>query len=483
MSYQIKEYKFIPLNKNNTLKQQIKHSNSMNNNINNEKYSSVLHKGENLEFLNKDNLKHSLVAHKINIKDKNNTFYKKGLNDIFLDKKFYLTNKYFNHKIKIGKSTLKNISVSEEKINISQKDFSSKKFRKFSTLNIALKSLYNNLLLKNKILDSNNLSILSKYNYKKPINKKFVKRPSFIIEGKEYITDSELRLLYQKYKNNENDIKSKIKFRNEKNNLLDKNEFYNTSIKNEINNRLYIQEKILKNYKRFKKLNNFLKNKIKKVTKKTNDDLLINKVNTYRKKLEGDFLTSNNNDYYEYHNKIIQWLSNLRLYNNRNNSENKKNKITDNNSNDNLNKKYFNKTMINSNSEKILNNYINKYNYSFGNDINLYSDIESNISPLYALIMPENLKSEQIIKNSFIEEIDNESKNKNDINKEENLIIKGKNLLDYEIKLSKELEGKKKYIIKNNNKEDDIKPLNFSKKYLDYRFNVPKGVKNTLNLH
>ena len=97
--------------------------------------------------------------------------------------------------------------------------------------------------------------------------------------------------------------------------------------------------------------------------------------------------------------------------------------------------------------------------------------------------MPENLKSEQIIKNSFIEEIDNESKNKNDINKEENLIIKGKNLLDYEIKLSKELEGKKKYIIKTNNKEDDIKPLNFSKKYLDYRFNVPKGVKNTLNLH
>ena len=476
MSSQITENKFQPIDINEILKHQIKHSNSLKNNINKTKYSSILHKSDNFGSLSNENLKNYLVVHKINIKDNTNTFYKKALNDVFFDKKYYFTNEYFNHKIKIG--SLKNLALPREKTN-RIKDFSTNKYRKLSTSDNPFKYLY----AKNKILDSTNESILSKYDFQRQINKKLLKRPSFLISGKEYITDGELKLLYQRYKNKKKNIKSKMTFRNDKNNLLDNNTFYCTSMKNEINNRLFLQEKILNNYKKYKKLNHYLTNKIKKVTKKTNENILINKINTERKKNEGNNLTSNDNGYNVYHRKIIQWLSNLRSYNNKNNSENKNNKIIDNARNDNLNKNYFNKTMINSNSEKFKNNYINKYNYSFGNDKNLYSDIESKIAPLFALVIPENLKSEQIIKNSFIDDIDNESMNKNDRNREEKLMIEGKNLLDYEIELSKELEGKKKYFIKNNNKEDDIKPLNFSKKYVDYKYNIPKTVKNALNSH
>ena len=489
MANQIKEYSFIPKNKNDTMNK-IKHSKTIINNMNNTQYS-VFTKNKVAKHLDKEKSKNFLIAHKINIKDNNNDYYKKGLNDIFYDANYYLSNKYFNHKVKIGNSSLKDfsLSTSEEKINKFKKDFLLKKnnylpFRKLSTINVPLRALYRNSSYKSRIMDSSNMSILSKYDYKKPLNNDNIKRPSLYVGGKEYITDGELKLLYQKYKDNEKKLKSNIKSRNERKNFISKysSTFYNTasSIQNEINNRLTLQEKILNNFKRYKKLNQFLSNKIIKKTKKDNKDLLMYKVNSHRNIIEKNINNNSNSTIdgdYEYHSQMIQWLSNLRHYKikNKSNSENK-------NNNTNLNQKNFNKTMINPYKEKNLNNYINKYHYSFGNNSYLYSDIESSISPLYALIIPDNSNCQEIIKNSSIEDANKVIK-KNELNKDDIMILEGKNLLDYEIKLSKILEGKKKYIIKNNYKEDDIKPLTFSRINFDKKYNLPKAVINSFNLH
>ena len=55
--------------------------------------------------------------------------------------------------------------------------------------------------------------------------------------------------------------------------------------------------------------------------------------------------------------------------------------------------------------------------------------------------------------------------------------------MDYEIGLSKYLEGKKKIIIKNKYNEDDIKPLILSNTKGMERFHIPRAVTNAFDLH
>ena len=179
------------------------------------------------------------------------------------------------------------------------------------------------------------------------------------------------------------------KSRNIKNYFSSSSMNFNTSLKKEINNRICLQEKILKDFKRNEKSENNLVNRLIKLTKKNDKDLLINQVDNYRNKIEKIDKNSKkyiSNDNYK---MVIQWLSSLRKYGKDNKNNNNEKKEIDNN---NINKS------LKINKEEILNNYINKLSYSFGNDSKLYSDIESNIYPLCGLIAPSDDKNKERIK-------------------------------------------------------------------------------------
>lgn len=476
------------ISKSNDILKKLRHSKSSNDNISSNT-NPILNQKKNLikSELKNENPNHLFIAHKINFKNKMNIFFKKGVNEIFNNENFFFQTKYRNLRVQIGNSE-KTSSELEPMSNfiIDKKLFIKKKThnlltRRKSLSSNQIKPLYSNQILKNKISETNNtnnnLSLLSKYDYKKPStnNMRYLKRPSIYFNNKEFINDLELKNIFLYFKINQNE-----KTRNNKNYFYRNN--FNSTLNKEINNRINLQEKILKNYKINEIKENSLANRLKKITKKKSRDLLMKQVNDYRYKIEKIINKAKDNKSNENYNRVIQWLSSLRQYDNYNNEKNinieekniYENSINSNtinaNINNNLNNNYFNQT-ISSNREAILDNYINKLHYSFGNNSNLYSDIESYISPLYALILPQNSKNKETIKN-------NNSFEKNPLP-----IILGKNLLDYEIELSKYLEGKRKIMIKNNLAEDDIKPLIFTKSKSMEKFHIPGAVTNAFDLH
>ena len=470
----------------------LNHSKSMGNNLTST-FNSFPQKSKNTinNESTKEKSKIFLIAHKINFKDKKNNFYKKGIKEFFNNENYFFETRYHNHKIRIGNSESRfytpeqriNYNIMDKKIFV-KKRTNNNLNRKYSLSSNQINTLNANALLKNKLNDSN-MSILSKYGYyKKPTNNNalYMKRPSIFFNDKEFITDNELKNLFQKFK-----IK---KSRNEKNYFSKSTINFNTSLRNEINNRIDLQGKILENYKKNERKGSYIINRIKKITNKENKDLLIKQVDKYRFKIEQINNSSLRKKNYENYNRVIQWLSSLRKYDNNtnkkniskkneeveqeislNNNNNIENNDLNNNTNINFNNTNFYKTISSSNKEQILDNYINKFHYSFGNNSSLYSDIESNITPLYALILPQDNKNKETIKNSSTYE-------------ESTLpLIIGKNLLDYEIGLSKYLEGKKKIIIKNKYNEDDIKPLILSNTKGMERFHIPRAVTNAFDLH
>ena len=264
-----------------------------------------------------------LIAHKINFKDKKNNFYKKGIKEFFNNENYFFETRYQNHRIRIGNSEPR-FSTQEPKFynNIVDKKVFMKKRtnnnynRKYSLSSNQINTLNANSLLKNKLNDSN-MSILSKYGYyKKPSNNNalYMKRPSIFFNDKEFITDNELKNLFQKFK-----VK---KSRNEKNYFSKSTINFNTSLRNEINNRINLQEKILDKYKKNERTGNYIINRIKKFTKKENKDLLMKQVDKYRFKIEQINNSSLRKKNYENYNRVIQWLSSLRQYDKNTNKKN-----------------------------------------------------------------------------------------------------------------------------------------------------------------
>ena len=392
--------------------------------------------------------KHLYVAHKINLKLNENNFFKKGIKDIFTNEKNYFSEKYLNSTIKLGNYDKRYSSPQSntlsDKINIT----------KMKSNNISyIKNLYN----KNKLNDSYINSIFNKINNKKHFNT-FIKRPSIYYSNINNITDAELKIIFQKYKIiEENNKKSR-----------NKSDIYFNE--NEINKRISLQEQILNEYKNHKKMSENLSIKLqKRANKLCEEDVLINQIDNYRYFLQKINKKISHNDN---HNKFIAWLSSLRKYQKEKDVKN----LDDINNKNNKSDKVINK------KEDILTNYINKYQYSFGNKSELYLDLESNITPLYPLILSQNLRNNEIIENTHIDDIKSLKKNKS-ISYFNNLNIEGKNLLNCEIDITKKLEGKKKYLIKNNYNDDEIKPLIFSK-FNKIQYNkIPKAITNTINLH
>ena len=516
----------------------------------------------NNSLLNKDNSpkkKHLLILQKINIKDKKNNFYKEGVKDIFNDENLFFSDKYKDKKVIVGRnqSTIKDKSKYEINFVLKKNlgNFNKKRLFKSTTIKNHLFSKFrkdelgNSLRkkIKSEIIDKNIInaeyennsnysvcSINSKYENMRKSYNIYGKRASFFFTGNNYISDGELKIIYKNFLekekenkqkeikeikindiNNNNDkdtnnnkiqnIKEKIK---DINNKLYKKIYKNkikTNIDKEINARLKLQEKILNKFQITNKQNQKIISKIiKNTSKDSNDILLMNQLDEFRIKMEKideeQKLKKKNNS-----NKTMYWISSLRNYP-KNNDEDKTSTHFNYNSNYNntaiLPIIHKSKRNINEPKEDILDNYINNFQYSFGSNSNLYCDIESNISPLYAFILSDTLKSNEKIRNSHIDDcccsknsfrnfkknfsMPSLSKTININNNSQhilkNLNIEGKRLIDYEIEMSKKLEGKKR-LVKLNYNDDETDTKYLAKSYLLDNFHFPKNVKNAFELH
>ena len=550
--------KSTPINQK-RMSQPIKRMNNLLDSTNNVNKASTPRKPKN----KKD--KHLLILHKINIKDTKNNYYKKGINDIFNDENLFLSHNYQDKPVIVGKNKASlfylkyynNNNGSQRTQNIN--NFGKKRLYRSTMTNKDLfiikengqktrnsSETTTNDLRKNKFVDrnikiaydfqnnKNNMafnakSILGKYDILKSMFNIYGKRAPIFYSSDSYITDGELKIIYQKFINKVQDSKKKellkLKLDNKKyvqkdedktvnekevnqnnnNNSSLYKKIYKTTIDKEMYARLGLQEKILNKFQHDKKENQKLIHKIKTNINKSSDDLLINQIDDYRYKLE-KIEQNERKNLENNHNKTIYWLSSLRNY--PQNSKRNENENSLNNTN-NSTLPIIRKNNSSTNSVKyntkddIYDNYINNIQYSFGNNSNLYCDIESNIRPLCGLIMPENYKENEKITNTHIDDnlfvnknINNNSiynikqikKNvstPNLINKsiDNELKIEGKGLLEYEIGIYKELKGKRKKLVKMNYNDEDVDSKIFAKSYLLNNFYFPKAVKNTFDLH
>ena len=533
----------------------------INNLLDNSNHESTPKKSEN----KKD--KHLLILHKINIKDKKNNFYKKGATDIFNDENLFFSQYYKDKPVIVGKNkdslfyvkyynknesqrtqninnfgktrlyrntkTSKNLFIIKENGHPLRNSISSvtNDLRKNKFVDKSIKNAYDFQYNKNNVA-ANAKSIIGKYESLKNSYNIFGKRAPIFFSSNSYVTDGELKIIYEKFidkvkdrkkkellklklydkkfvkkgegKNANEKDKDKDKDVNHNNNTLYK-KIFKTTIDKEMYARLGLQEKILNKFQNDKKENQKLIHKIKNYTNKSCDDLLINQLDNYRNKLEK--IEQNERKIQEKnYNKAIYWLSSLRNYPQKN-SIRTENENSQNNSNNNSTLPIIKKNNSSINSIKfnskddIFDNYINNIHYSFGNNSNLYCDIESNIRPLCGLILPENYqeKEKEKITNTHID--DNLIANKNSIynakelkknistpslinkNPDKELKIEGKGLLDYEIGIYNELKGKRKKLLKMNYNDEEIDSKIFAKSYLLNNFYFPKAVKNTFNMH
>jgi hypothetical protein len=221
-------------------------------------------------------------------------------------------------------------------------------------------------------------------------------------------------------------------------------------------------------------------------TSKPRDKLLINQINKYRLRKEkidetdiNNIMNNNLNPKSKEFKKFevnLQWLSTLRDY---------KNDIKK----DNTNRRCFSR-----NNRDFLSNM--KSTYSFDKRDIIYN-LCRHTSPVYAQITPIIYKENEKIRDTL-----NDSKYQNKNNKHFNLSfeplfinnkkkddsfkglnIRGKKLINFEIELSKDLEGKKKKLIHYPYKDDETTNKLYAKSYSLNNFFVPKSVKNTIDLH
>ena len=90
-------------NKQNIQEKGLSEESDNNINININRPKKIISKSFNINIKDKKE-NHLLIIHKINIKDKKNTFYKQGVNDIFNDENIFLNNIYKNKRVIVGRN-------------------------------------------------------------------------------------------------------------------------------------------------------------------------------------------------------------------------------------------------------------------------------------------------------------------------------------------------------------------------------------------
>ena len=427
---------------------------------------------------------HCLLVKKINLKDKINKYYTKALNSIFSDVNKYLEHYYEGRKIIIGKKCTSN-GLKE------LRDYFYRKNKKKRT--IRKNDLKSNLSFFNRTAKNRTYLDITKNN-----STDTLKNMNNFFSKKDYITkyplsDNELKIIFQesteRERNNKNekiDISSesnKDEINKKINLFYNKNGIYhaihaidlqpNTERMN-INNMLNLQEKILKDRILKNKTEKKLKNKLMSATLKENSKLLMNNktelIILNNKKIEKEMT---NFGILNKENKTMKdWISELR-------KTNKEKKII------NLGKKeiiYYNKDMNSSNELSANNN--NNNNNCNNNETNIYKKIDINLLKKKRLSLFNKYK---IPNNSYYnyKKTKNLSarNNKDKIKRKLDLYIQGKNLLDHEIKISKDLFGKKKKIIQYSYGIDEISSQLFAKSKSQNSVNATKAIINSIEIH
>lgn len=432
------------------------------------------------------NNKRSLFLKKINIKDNKNKYYKEGVYKLFNDENVFLENLYKGKKIIIGKSSRNKSSISNHhNIRKKTKRFTKKALIKSlnSINNTKINFAHNNNTFVNDSVNQNNKGrkiILGKKNDK-------------------FVTDDELKQIYQEciIRENESNLQlSTIKSKYSKNKSFIIGDNKNISSEHEVNNILNLQSIVLSNFKLRNMEENKMIDRLLKHTSKNKEKLLMNRINDYRLRkekideIDKNKIMSSNPNYRDFKevNKKLQWCTSLRDYQNKMEVNNEKSRLL---------------------SSTCKNGLLspNKNFYSF-NKRDIVFDLSGHIKPLFAQITDKTYKENEKIRDTLnVLKIQKKTGNENNINSPINnrdsinrqksffnnkgikrnlykgLNIRGKKLIDFEIELSKDLEGKKKKIVQFPYKEEEITNKIFAKSYSVNNFYIPKSLKNTVELH
>ena len=433
-----------------------------------------------------NNNKRSLFLKKINIKDNKNKYYKEGVYKLFNDENVFLENLYKGKKIIIGKSRNKSSISNRHKIRIKTRHYTKKAL---------IKPLNNSINTKNNFTHNSNILVNESINQNN-------KGRKVVLVGKKndkFITDDELKQIYHEciIRENESNLQlSTIKSKYNKSKSFINGDNKNVSSEHEVNNILNLQSIVLSNFKLRNMEENKMIDRLLKYTSKNKEKLLINQINDYRLKkekideMDKNIIISSNPNYRNFKevNNKLQWYTSLRDYQNKMEVNNEKNR-----------------RLSPTNKNGFLSP--NKNLYSFDKR-DIVFDLSGQIKPLFAQISPKTYKENEKIRDTLKDlktqkktgkenYINNPSNNRNSINRQKSffnskgirrnlykgLNIRGTKLINFEIELSKDLEGKKKKIVQFPYKEEEITNTIFAKSYSANNFYIPKSLKNTVELH
>ena len=410
--------------------------------------------------------KKCLFLKKIDIKEPPNKLYLEGIEKIFNDEKIFF-NKYFkNLKVIVGKSHNKS------EINLSNKN--DKKIN-----NLRKQSIYHRLR-------ERNLSFVTNGTYKTDSLKNNSRSRKNTKKKDNIIDDEDLKNIYQKFLDREKNKKINLKFNKIKNNNFMKKEFEGI---------LNLQNLILNKRKEINIETEKIENKIVELTAKNRDNLLINQINDYRIKKEEineiekineenninkiynktnqNHLSRTRNIQLKELDKNLLWLTSLRDY--------KNNKVTKKSNNFIKRCNTHNKLNIKSKTSSFL---------SFDKRDVLYN-LNEKFYNIYPRITPLTNKESEKIRDTlsqfnFFSRNKNKEKNKfkkTNIKMFSGLNIQGKKLIDFEIELSKNLEGKRKRLIQFPYLDSEIESKTFYQSDYNNHLDIPQTVKNSIELH
>ena len=377
-------------------------------------------------------IKKSFIIKKINLKESSNNYYSTAIQNIFHSPVHFLNDSYQGKKVLIGKNHHLFQDIISNR-DLSDLIYPRQKKRK-KTISSSNNSLINikRGIQRKRSLKSNRKEI-DKFNSSESSRSY---RP--LGEQRTFsVSDNELKVIYK-------DVEENIK--NNKNNIQDI--LLNQTGSLSIGQMLDLQEKILKKNKTRPQIRKKLIDKIMNKTFKEKKNILMNQMNNYlilkRKKMDKELTkfcllhkTSN----------IVNrnWMYNLR-----------KNVVTKNEE----------RKCISPLQKEII--YYNKD--FFPNELNC--DVKKN---LFNKIYKIKLNKDDSKNNRILSETN--------LNSFRSLYIQGKNLLNHEIKLSKDLVGKKKKLIQYTFIPKEISSMLLAKSKSKDSVMTPKAIINTMNIH
>ena len=418
----------------------------INNNItnNNKSFSSFFNAEEckNSYIIQDSNKIRCLYTKKINLEENKNNYYSTAMKNIFYNPENYLDTFYKGKKIVVGKYHRINKEIFENKDN---SVISKKKNKKMQTVIIkdGLKISNNSFIRKKTMMKSKSLSTSRLIDFEKFNSTESSRSFRPMGEQRKFsVSDNELKLIFKEMA---------ARARQNKKKPMDFS--LNQTQKIGIGHMMNLQEKILKTENKTIKTNQSMINKIEKITSKDKSNILMDQKKDFivlKKKILAKELTR-----YTIFNKNLTdntktWIYNLRKT-----------------------KHYSQKNFFSPIEKEVI--YYNKDLFTI--DINNNDNCKNNFrKKLFKKIPKFNFNIEN---NKKLIERNNET----NLNSFHNLFIQGKNLLNQEVKLSKDLIGKKKKLCLYTFNPDEISAIMLAQSNPIDTVTTPKAVINTIENH